>query len=88
MSLLVTKAREEKQKQFQLESEIEQMESKLRQLQQKLVQQKTTVSKLYPEISSSHKNIMKNRTKSLQLNKKCYLVGSKIVGAHYKLVSL
>lgn len=84
MSLLVSKAREEKEKQFKIESEIEEFELKVQQLKQELVEQKVCVSKLYPVISSSHKNIMQKRTKSLQLNKKCYYVGNKIVGADYK----
>lgn len=84
MSLLVNRARQEKEKQFQIESEIEQLELKVQELNRQLVKQKATVSKLYPDISSSHKNIMKKRSKSLQLNKKCYFIGNKIVGTDYK----
>lgn len=84
MSLLVSKAREEKEKQFQIESEIEELDLKVQQLKKQLAEQKMCVSKLYPVISSSHKDIMKKRSKSLQLNKKCYYVGNKIVGADYR----
>lgn len=84
MSLLVNKARQEKEKQFQIESEIEELELKVQQLKEQLIQQKIGVQKLYPIIASSHKDIMQKRTKSLQLNKKCYVVGSKIIGADYK----
>lgn len=84
MSLLVNKARQEKEKQFRMESEIDELETKMQQLKKHLVEQKQSVSKLYPVISSSHKNIMQKRSKSLQLNKKCYFVGNKIIGADYK----
>lgn len=84
MSLLVSKAREEKEKQFQIESEIEELDLKVQQLKKQLAEQKMCVSKLYPVISFSHKDIMKKRSKSLQLNKKCYYVGNKIVGADYR----
>lgn len=84
MSLLVNKARQEKEKQFQIESEIEELERKVHQLKKQLVEQKMSVSKLYPIISSSHKNIMKKRSKSLQLNKRCYFFGNELVGPEYK----
>lgn len=84
MSLLVNKARQEKEKQFQIETEIEELETKVRQLKEHLAEQNVSVSKLYPVIASSHKNIMKKRSRSLQLNKKCYLLGNKIIGADYK----
>lgn len=83
MSLLVNKARLEKEKQFHIESEIEELEARVQLLKKQLVQQKASVSKLYPVISTSHKSIMQKRSKSMQLNKKCYLIGNKIVGADY-----
>ncbi|KAG4072401.1 hypothetical protein HA402_004333 [Bradysia odoriphaga] len=84
MSQLVNQARQEKEKQFQIESEIEELEARVHELKNQLVKQKVSVSKLYPVISTSHKNLMKKRSKSMQLHKKCYSVGNKIVGADYK----
>ncbi|XP_037024397.1 uncharacterized protein LOC119066189 isoform X2 [Bradysia coprophila] len=85
MSQLVNQARQEKEKQFQIESEIEELEARVHELKNQLVKQKVSVSKLYPVISSSHKNIMKKRSQSMQLHKKCCYVGNKIVGADYKI---
>lgn len=86
MSSLVCKARNEKEKQFQLEFELDELKLKIQQLEQDLVQQKSSVSKLYPLISASHKIIMKKRSESLQLNKKCYNIGHRLSGADYKWV--
>ncbi|KAJ6647460.1 hypothetical protein Bhyg_02683 [Pseudolycoriella hygida] len=85
MSLLVNKARQEKEKQLQMEFQVDELQAKIEELKKQLVIQKSTVSKLYPDISTSHKNIMKKRTKSLQLNKKCLLIGNEIMGADYKI---
>lgn len=84
MHTLVCSARVAKQKQFDLEIELDTLKLQMQRIEHELSSQKSTISKLYPNISTSHKTVLSNRQKSIQLSGYCMKIGKSIAGDEYK----
>lgn len=84
MHTLVCSARVAKRKQFDLEIELDTLKLRMQQLEDELSSQKSIISKLYPNISTSHKTVLSNRQKSIQLSSYCMKIGKCVSGDAYK----
>lgn len=84
VSDLSSKFRAETEKGIQLNSLIVELESKLNVLRKKLAHQTASALKIYPVLKSSSQHLSEMRKESTSLHKKCYQIGTQLVGADYK----
>lgn len=84
MCTLVCSAQQKKTKQFTLQLEWDKLKIQMEQLETLIEVEKTSISQLYPTISTSHKDILKARTKCIQLSTYCHKIGKHIMGTEYK----
>lgn len=84
MRNLVCSAQQNKTKQFTLELEWDKLKTQMEQLEKLIVAEKSKISQIYPTISASHKDILKGRTKCIQLSSYCLKIGKNIKGPEYK----
>lgn len=84
MHSLVCSAKIAKQKQFDLESEYDSLKLRMQEIEEKMNGQKMIISKLYPNISTSHKTVLNNRQQSILLSSYCMKIGKLVSGDEYK----
>lgn len=85
MHSLVSSARTAKQKQIDLEIEYDSLKLRMQEIEEKLNGQKSIISKLYPNISASHKTVLNNRQQSVLLSSYCVKLGKIVSGDEYKI---
>lgn len=80
----ITEATVEKRKQIKLEMEAEELRAKLAAVESQLGYQRDKVGKIYPKISTAHKQILESRDKYVKMGKCCTKLGQTVKGTDYQ----
>lgn len=84
MHKLVCDAKQTKKQQHAIEAELDVLRQKVAQYEQEIASKKDYVSRMYPQISKTHKEILAGRRKNMQLSQRCSQMGVDLHGSTYR----
>lgn len=84
MHQLVCDAKQKKIQQHSLELELEFLRQKVARYEQEIASKKDYVSRMFPRISKTHKELLGVRRRNILLSQRCSQIGKVLKGATYK----
>ncbi|XP_058838401.1 uncharacterized protein LOC131694057 isoform X1 [Topomyia yanbarensis] len=83
----VENAKQERQKQYDLENKVAFLKEKLAVLERGLALHKGRIAQIFPALQQSHSKVMHSRKKSMELNSLCLEIGRMVKGQSYSTPS-